>query len=53
MQMPESDYKEILDLLSEFYEKTGSVIAKTLMDTWPGPAKKFIKVNETKFVLIF
>lgn len=44
LPLPESDFDYISKLLVEFHEKTDSVIAKTLMDTWPEPAKKFVKV---------
>lgn len=40
----DDDLKYIKSLLKEFYEKTGSLIAKQLIETWPEPAKKFVKV---------
>ncbi|KAK6621297.1 hypothetical protein RUM43_011603 [Polyplax serrata] len=49
LELPESDYTIILDLLKEFYEKTDSVIAKCLLDTWPQPAKKFVKIFPYEF----
>lgn len=45
-QLPETDYEFILNLLREFVEKTGSVLAQTIIDTWPVVSKKFIKVRE-------
>ena len=38
----DDDLKYIKSLLKEFYEKTGSLIAKQLIETWPEPAKKFV-----------
>ncbi|KAL0267203.1 UNVERIFIED_CONTAM: hypothetical protein PYX00_009546 [Menopon gallinae] len=43
-QLPEADYSFILELLEEFVDKTGSVLAKEIIDTWPVVSKKFIKV---------
>lgn len=40
----EEDQKYVESLLREFNEKTGSLIAKQLIDTWPEPTKKFVKV---------
>lgn len=38
------DLDYVLSLLKEFHEKTGSVIAKGLIEEWPKPASKFTKV---------
>ncbi|XP_072941107.1 uncharacterized protein [Epargyreus clarus] len=40
----EEDLKEVQTLLEEFEEYTGSLIAKEMLETWPEPAKKFVKV---------
>ncbi|XP_068630791.1 uncharacterized protein [Battus philenor] len=40
----EEDLNEVKQLLEEFVEYTGSIIAKDLLQTWPEPAKMFIKV---------
>jgi len=42
----DEDLNVIEVLLKEFHEKTGSVIAKSLLDTWPQPADKFVKVRK-------
>lgn len=44
LPLPESDFDYILNLLKEFHQKTESIIAKELIDTWPESASKFIKV---------
>ena len=44
LPLPESDFDYILKLLVEFHEKTESIIAKTLIDTWSEASKKFVKV---------
>ncbi|XP_046391906.1 glutamate synthase [NADH] isoform X1 [Ischnura elegans] len=38
------DLDYVLSLLKEFHEKTGSKIAKDLVDEWPKPASRFTKV---------
>ncbi|CAH2107002.1 unnamed protein product [Euphydryas editha] len=40
----QDDLDEVQKLLEEFVEYTGSIIAKNLLETWPEPAKMFIKV---------
>ncbi|CAK1604543.1 unnamed protein product [Parnassius mnemosyne] len=40
----EDDLNVVKQLLEEFVEYTGSIIAKDLLQTWPEPAKMFIKV---------
>ncbi|CAH2075571.1 unnamed protein product, partial [Iphiclides podalirius] len=40
----EEDLSEVKQLLEEFVEYTGSIIAKDLLATWPEPAKMFVKV---------
>lgn len=39
------DLEYVKELLQEFEKKTGSLITKDLLKTWPEPAKKFIKVD--------
>lgn len=34
----------MLELLQQFHTKTGSIIARDLLDNWPQPAEKFVKV---------
>ncbi|XP_050676188.1 uncharacterized protein LOC126973096 isoform X2 [Leptidea sinapis] len=38
------DLDQVQQLLQEFDQYTGSVIAKELLESWPEPAKKFVKV---------
>lgn len=38
------DIEYVKSLLQEFAEKTHSIVAKELLETWPEPAKKFVKV---------
>ncbi|XP_047527357.1 glutamate synthase [NADH], amyloplastic [Vanessa atalanta] len=38
------DLDEVQKLLEEFVEYTGSIIAKSLLENWPEPAKMFVKV---------
>ncbi|XP_045493540.1 glutamate synthase [NADH], amyloplastic isoform X2 [Colias croceus] len=40
----QDDLDIVKKLLEEFVEYTGSIIAKELLETWPEPAKKFVKV---------
>nr|XP_034824932.1 glutamate synthase [NADH], amyloplastic isoform X1 [Maniola hyperantus] len=40
----QQDLEEVQKLLEEFVEYTGSIIAKSLLETWPEPAKMFVKV---------
>lgn len=40
----EKDKKIVKDLLAEFYEHTGSVVAHKLLTTWPVESTKFVKV---------
>lgn len=40
----EKDKLIVKELLEEFFEHTGSVIAKTLLATWPHQSGKFVKV---------
>ncbi|CAH0729004.1 unnamed protein product, partial [Brenthis ino] len=40
----QDDLDVVRTLLEEFVEYTGSIIAKNLLETWPEPAKMFIKV---------
>jgi glutamate synthase domain-containing protein 3 len=39
------DLQTVADLLKEFKEKTGSLIASELLVQWPAPAARFIKVR--------
>lgn len=43
LDQPE-DIEYVKNLLIEFNEKTGSVIAADLLSTWPEPTTRFIKV---------
>ncbi|XP_026675773.1 glutamate synthase 1 [NADH], chloroplastic [Diaphorina citri] len=43
LELPE-DLDYVKSLLVEFHEKTESEIAKNLLQTWPAPAKQFVKV---------
>ncbi|PZC79711.1 hypothetical protein B5X24_HaOG216019 [Helicoverpa armigera] len=40
----QDDLDYVQQLLQEFHEYTGSLIAEEFLKTWPEPAKKFIKV---------
>ncbi|KAK7580461.1 hypothetical protein V9T40_001090 [Parthenolecanium corni] len=40
----ESDLKYVRELLIEFKEKTGSIIAAELLNDWPASTSKFVKV---------
>ncbi|CAG0889586.1 unnamed protein product [Darwinula stevensoni] len=40
----DEDIQLVYRLLIEFYEKTDSQVAKRILDQWPHPTKKFIKV---------
>ena len=40
----QEDLDQVESLLREFVEKTGSVVAKDLLETWPAEAEKFVKV---------
>lgn len=40
----EEDIKYVEDLLKEFQEKTGSLIAEDLLKTWPSATSRFVKV---------
>lgn len=40
----EKDKKVVKDLLTEFFEHTGSVVAHKLLTTWPVESTKFVKV---------
>ena len=49
LELPENDYDFIRNLLEEFYQKTDSSVAKTLLTSWPKEAKKFVKVKTLGF----
>lgn len=40
----EEDKNFVKELLEEFFEHTGSLIAKKLLNTWPSESMKFVKV---------
>ena len=45
-----NDIAYVKELLMEFQQKTGSILAAELLETWPEPVRRFIKVI---FFLIF
>lgn len=54
------DIAYVKQLLEEFVEKTGSLIAKDLLNLWPEPTTRFVKVfffsfffRQNKFILNF
>lgn len=42
----QKDLDYVKELLVEFKEKTGSVIAENLIENWPAAAEKFVKVGK-------
>ncbi|XP_045534417.1 glutamate synthase [NADH], amyloplastic [Papilio machaon] len=44
LQLGQEDLEEVRQLLQEFVDYTGSIIAKELLESWPEPGKMFIKV---------
>lgn len=46
LELPE-DQQFVEDLLREFNEKTGSLVAADLLQDWPAQASKFVKVCVT------
>ena len=42
----DEDIQLVYRLLIEFYEKTDSQVAKRILDQWPHPTKKFVKVRD-------
>lgn len=42
----QEDIAYVKQLLEEFVEKTGSLIAEDLLMLWPEPTTRFVKVND-------
>jgi glutamate synthase domain-containing protein 3 len=40
---------ELLDLVEQHYELTGSTVAKAVLDDWPNVLEKFVKVMPTDY----
>jgi glutamate synthase (NADPH/NADH) large chain len=43
------DVAELLDLIEQHYEFTGSTVAKRVLDDWPNVLEKFVKVMPTDY----
>lgn len=48
----QEDIAYVKQLLEEFVEKTGSLIAEDLLMLWPEPTTRFVKVNNDQSVII-
>jgi glutamate synthase domain-containing protein 3 len=43
----DDDLREVRGMIKEFHQKTGSEVARGILEKWPKPMKKFIKVGAT------
>ena len=41
----EEDVRFVKDLIAEFQDKTGSLVAKDILDNWESARAKFVKVD--------